>query len=45
MKPVKRNYAFEDASVPHGEQWMIKVRRRGIDGSLSNEQLQLCVHL
>lgn len=24
--PVKRNYAFEDAAVPHGEQWVLKVR-------------------
>lgn len=24
--PVKRNYAFEDPSVPHGEQWVLKVR-------------------
>ncbi|KIY94207.1 DNA polymerase alpha subunit A, partial [Monoraphidium neglectum] len=24
--PVRRNYAFEDPSVPHGEQWVLKVR-------------------
>jgi hypothetical protein len=28
--PVKRNYAFEDPAVPHGEQWVIKVRRAGV---------------
>ncbi|GLI66368.1 hypothetical protein VaNZ11_010151 [Volvox africanus] len=26
MMPVKRNYAFESKEVPHGEQWVIKVR-------------------
>lgn len=27
--PVKRRYAFEDASIPHGEQWVLKVGARG----------------
>jgi hypothetical protein len=29
--PVKRNYAFEEEGIPHGEQWVLKVRgpRRG----------------
>ncbi|GIM16515.1 hypothetical protein Vretimale_19154 [Volvox reticuliferus] len=26
MMPVKRSYAFENKDVPHGEQWVIKVR-------------------
>ncbi|GFR41814.1 hypothetical protein Agub_g2584, partial [Astrephomene gubernaculifera] len=26
MVPVKRSYAFEHPEVPHGEQWVIKVR-------------------
>ena len=26
MKPVQRTYAFEDTSVPHGNQWILKVR-------------------
>ena len=26
MKPVHRTYAFEDTSVPHGTQWVLKVR-------------------
>jgi hypothetical protein len=25
-KPVKRKYAFEDPAIPHGEQWVLKVR-------------------
>jgi len=27
--PVKRRYAFEDASIPHGEQWVLKVGAKG----------------
>ena len=26
MKPVKRTYAFEEKAVPHGHQWVLKVR-------------------
>jgi hypothetical protein len=26
IKPVRRNYAFELETVPHGEQWVLKVR-------------------
>lgn len=26
IKPVKRNYAFEQQNVPHNEQWVLKVR-------------------
>lgn len=26
MVPVKRSYAFELGDVPHGEQWVLKVR-------------------
>jgi hypothetical protein len=26
MMPVRRSYAFENRSVPHGEQWVLKVR-------------------
>lgn len=25
MKPVKRQYAFENAAVTHGSQWVLKV--------------------
>ena len=25
MKPVKREYAFEDRNVRHGKQWVLKV--------------------
>lgn len=30
MLPVKRNYAFENPDVPHGEQYILKV---GVGGS------------
>jgi hypothetical protein len=26
MKPVLRQYAFENPDVPHGKQWVLKVR-------------------
>lgn len=26
LMPVKRSYAFEDATIPHGEQWVLKLR-------------------
>ena len=26
MMPVRRSYAFENRAVPHGEQWVLKVR-------------------
>ena len=26
VKPVKRAYAFEVPQVPHGQQWLLKVR-------------------
>ena len=29
MVPVKRNYAFENPEVQHGEQWVLKVRGEG----------------
>ncbi|PNW83953.1 hypothetical protein CHLRE_04g214350v5 [Chlamydomonas reinhardtii] len=29
MVPVRRSYAFENRDVPHGEQWVIKVRYPG----------------
>ncbi|KAG2444014.1 hypothetical protein HYH02_009213 [Chlamydomonas schloesseri] len=29
MVPVRRSYAFESREVPHGEQWVIKVRYPG----------------
>jgi hypothetical protein len=30
--PVKRNYAFEEEGIPHGDQWVLKVRGRGCEG-------------
>ena len=33
--PVKRNYAFEDPGVAHGEQWVLKVRARWGSGPVS----------
>lgn len=27
--PVRRSYAFENKDVPHGEQWVLKVRAWG----------------
>jgi len=32
MKPVRREYAFENHTVPHGKQWVLKVRRHVIVG-------------
>ena len=29
VKPVKRSYAFEDSHIPHGLQWVLKVRCPG----------------
>lgn len=29
MRPVKRNYAFEDRSVTPGEQWVLKIKYPG----------------
>ena len=29
VKPVKRSYAFEDPNIPHGQQWVLKVRCPG----------------
>ena len=29
VKPVKRSYAFEDPNIPHGVQWVLKVRCSG----------------
>ena len=29
VKPVKRSYAFEDPNIPHGLQWVLKVRCPG----------------
>ena len=26
IKPVRRSYAFERPGVPHGQQWVLKVR-------------------
>ena len=26
MKPVQRSYAFEDPNIPHGQQWVLKVK-------------------
>jgi hypothetical protein len=26
IKPVKRNYAFDNQNVPRGEQWVLKIR-------------------
>ncbi len=26
MKPVRRSYAFEDAAIPHGQHWVLKVK-------------------
>ena len=26
MKPVQRSYAFEDAAISHGQQWVLKVK-------------------
>ncbi len=36
IKPVRRNYAFELDSVPHGEQWVLKVRYSAAKPSLPN---------
>lgn len=30
MKPVKRQYAFENTAVPHGTQWVLKVGCRAV---------------
>ncbi len=32
MKPVKRQYAFENTAVPHGSQWVLKVGWGGVAG-------------
>lgn len=34
IKPVRRNYAFELETVPHGEQWVLKVRYSAAKPSL-----------
>ena len=33
MKPVLRQYAFEDPAIPHGKQWVLKVRWCGGGGA------------
>ena len=34
MCPVKRNYAFENPAVRHGEQWVLKLRYPASHGTL-----------
>lgn len=35
MKPVKRDYAFEDPRVPRGQQWVLKVTCDAAPGAVS----------
>lgn len=34
MKPVQREYAFENGDVPHGKQWVLKVKYPGSQPAL-----------
>jgi len=34
MVPVKRSYAFEQPEIPHGEQWVVKVRYPATESTL-----------
>ena len=35
MRPVRRAYAFENRHVPHGEQWVLKVKYPGTAPALA----------
>lgn len=41
LVPVKRNYAFEDTSIPAREQWVIKVSAGGDGGGHGRGEGQL----
>lgn len=41
MKPVKREYAFEDPAVRHGKQWVLKVRTG--EGRVGGAGWSMCV--